>query len=87
LIIATATLNGCALFGNSDKYDVVSAAGTITISDPKLYSHEALISERFLIVAFGFDDFTGVRFFVDLNLARFAAGRPGSSARIRSQAI
>jgi hypothetical protein len=65
------------LFGNSDKYDVVSAAGTITISDPKLHSREALISERFVIAAFGFDDLTGVRFFVDLNLARFVAGRLG----------
>ena len=29
--------------------------------------------ERFVVAAFGFDDFASVRIFVDLDLARFAA--------------
>lgn len=42
-------LAGCvSFFAQSVKYnsDVVSAAGTITISDPKLFSREMLINER-----------------------------------------
>lgn len=48
LVVATSALSGCALFGQPAKYDpdVVSAAGTITVSDPKFYSREALINER-----------------------------------------
>lgn len=49
LVIGPLMLGGCAIpFAQSAKYDptVVSAPGTITVSDPKLYSREALINER-----------------------------------------
>ncbi|WP_165671604.1 hypothetical protein [Metapseudomonas otitidis] len=48
LVIAMSAHSGCTLFGKPAKYDpdVVSAVGTITVSDPKLYSREALINER-----------------------------------------
>lgn len=48
-------LVGCSTpFSQSARYDpaVVSAAGTITVSDPKVYSREALINERARELAF-----------------------------------
>lgn len=49
MAISAASLIGCATpFSQSAKYDqgVFAAPGTITVSDPKLYSREALINER-----------------------------------------
>lgn len=49
LAIGVSSLVGCATpFSQPARYDqgVVGAPGTITVSDPKLYSREALINER-----------------------------------------